>query len=95
MSQYPDPCPHTGRRRITVAQWANRPDELVDDYAFFFDPEAEEKGRASWAFVEEVELRVSDGRFDVCMEYGLFRTVPADWPLYVSADSYGAFQCGS
>ena len=33
-NQYPDPFPDTGRRVVTVAEWNNRPDELIEECAY-------------------------------------------------------------
>lgn len=58
-NQYPDPCPETGRRVVTVAEWNNRPDELIDEYAYWFNPEAADVGLDPWRLIEGIDAHTN------------------------------------
>lgn len=95
MSLYPETDHATGRRRITVAQWANRPDDLVDEYAYYFNPEAEAMGLECWRLVEGIDPHIRRGLYDIDFANGTYCTVEDCFPLYVTADHAEALQCGS
>jgi hypothetical protein len=95
MSQYPDPCPDTGRRVVTVAQWHNRPDELIDEYAYWFDPEAAAMGLDPWALLEGIDAHTRDGLYDVLYVRGTYRTTPGEQVIYVRAQHYEALKCAA
>jgi hypothetical protein len=88
--KYPDPCPDTGRRVATVAEWADRPDELIDEYAYWHDPELAEMGLDPWRLIEGVDRRLVGGAYDVDFVNGGYRTVPGDQKIYIRAKHFDA-----
>jgi hypothetical protein len=95
---YLDPHPETGRRLVTVEQWANRPDSLVDECAYWFDPVAEAMGVECWRLVEGLDAHIGRSpcsHYDVLFVGAGFCTVTKGWPLYVTAKHYEVLQCGS
>ncbi len=85
---FPDPCPHTGRRVVTVAQWNARPDELIDEYAYAFNPEAAEMGLDPWRLIEGIGAHTNGRNFDIDFANGTFRTVTGEQQIYVSAKHF-------
>lgn len=84
-----DPCPKTGRRVITIAQWNARPDNMVDYSAYWFDTEAEACGFEPWRIIDEVDPHTSGGLFDVWFRNGKCRpNVSGDQQIYVSPKHY-------
>lgn len=94
-NQYPDPCPHTGRRAVTVAEWNNRPDELIDTWAYWFNPEAHALGLECRKLVEGIDAHTRDGLYDVDFANGTFRTARGDELLYIPAKFYEALKCAA
>lgn len=93
--QYLDPCPETGRRRVTVAEWNNRPDALIDKYAYWYDPEAAEMGLDPWRLIEGIDAHARDGLYDVDFANGTYRTTPGEHPIYVRAQHFEALKCAA
>lgn len=89
---YPDPCPRTGRRVVTVAQWAARPDELVDEHAYWFDPEGEERGADPWRLVEGADAHMRGEGFDVLFANGTYRIVTGEQFIYVRPAHWALLQ---
>ena len=94
-NQYPDPCPHTGRRVVTVAEWNNRPDELIDEYAYWFNPEAADVGLDPWRLIEGIDAHTNGREFDVLFPPASFRTVTGEQPIYVRPQHYEALKCAA
>jgi hypothetical protein len=92
---YPDPHPTLGRRLVTAQEWANRPDALIDEYAYWFNPEADAQGLDPWRLIEGLDAHLGSDDYDVLFVNGGFRTVSAGWPVYVRARHYEAVKCGS
>lgn len=92
--RYPDPCPDTGRRRVTVAEGHARPDSLVDTWAYWFNPEARALGLECWKLVEGTDAHTRDGLYDVDFANGTYRTARGDEFLYINPKDYEALQCG-
>lgn len=88
MAEYPDPCPLTGRRRVTVEQWANRPESLCDEYAYWFNAPEAEVGLDPWRLIEGIDPRTKDDQYDVCFASGKYRTTPGDTVIYIAAKHY-------
>lgn len=79
--------PLSSRFRITLAQWAARPEPFVDEWAYAFDPEADAMGRDPWRMVEGVELLESGpkaGQYEVEFANGTVIAREADDPIYVA-----------
>ena len=90
---YPDPCPETGRRLVTVAKWGKRPDDLIDEYAYWRDPE---KGQEKWRLVEGVTLHAQSRLYDVLFSVRScppHRTTLGEHPIYISSQNYEALTC--
>lgn len=94
-AQYPDPCPETGRRVVTVAEWHKRPDELIDTWAYWFNPEAHALGLECWKLVEGIDAHTRGRAFDVDFVHGTFRTVTGEQPIYVRPQHYEALKCAA
>lgn len=77
-----------GRRAVTVAEWNNRPDELIDEYAYWYNPEAAADGFDPWALIEGIDPHIRDGQYDVLFVKGTYRTVSGDQTIYVRAHHY-------
>lgn len=92
---YPDPCPDTGRRVVTVAEWNNRPDELIDEYAYWFNPEAADVGLDPWRLIEGIDAHTNGREFDVLFPPASFRTVTGEQPIYVRPQHYEALKCAA
>lgn len=92
--RYPDPCPDTGRRRVTVAEWHTRPDSLIDTWAYQYNPEADALGVECWKLVEGTDAHVRDGLYDIDFANGTYRTARGDEPLYINPKDYEALKCG-
>jgi len=92
---YPDPCPETGRRVVTVAEWNNRPDELIDEYAYWFNPEAADVGLDPWRLVEGIDAHTNGREYDVDFANGTFKTVTGGQPIYVRPQHYEALKCAA
>ena len=92
--RYPDPCPVTGRRRVTVAEWGNRLGDLIDEFAYWYFPEVAEMGLDPWRLIEGVEARTGGG-FDVLFVNGKYRTVSGEQPIYVRAPHFEALKCAA
>ena len=88
--QYLDPCPETGRRVVTVAEWNNRPDELIDEYAYWFIPDTLGD---PWRLIEGIDAHTKGDAFDVLFVSGTFRTVTGEQPIYVRPQHYEALKC--
>jgi len=96
MSLLPDPCPETGRRLVTVAEWNDRPDQLIDEYAYWFSPAAKALGLDPWRLVEGVERHrpYCATKFDVLFVNGRYLTVSGEAPIYIRAVHYEVLKCG-
>lgn len=94
-NQYPDPCPHTGRRVVTVAPWNERPDELIDEFAYWFNPEAADLGLDPRRLIEGIDAHTNGREFDVDFANGTFRTVTGEQPIYVRAQHFEALKCAA
>lgn len=92
---YLDPCPDTGRRVVTVAQWNARPDELIDEYAYWYDPEADAMGLDPWRLIEGIDAHTNEEKFDVLFVGSSYRTTPGEHPIYVRAQHYEAMKCAA
>lgn len=57
------------RTAVTVAAWHNRPDALVDEYAYHFSERAEELGMDPWSLIDGVD-RNKNGTFQVYLVNG-------------------------
>ena len=73
----------TKRLRVTVAEWAKRPDSLVDTTAYYFNPHAEKLGIEAWRLVEGVDPRNDGDVFDVWMVDGACYAAPGHAYLYI------------
>lgn len=90
----PNPCPKTGRRLVYVWEWAKRPDALVDEYAYWFSPEADACGLDPWRLVEGVDAHIGAfDLFDVLFADGTYRTVEGRAGIYIRAKHYEVLQC--
>lgn len=77
--------PYRERVRITVAQWAKRPDALIDSSAYLFNAEAHEMGLESWRVVDGVDPLVDGSAFDIWLASGrCISAQPGSAFLYVS-----------
>lgn len=88
---YPDPEPHTGRRLVTVAEWNARPDELVDEYAYWYNPTDAEFGLDPWRLVDGIDPPAEPqpgDLYDVWFASGHSKACTPDAFLYVSAPHY-------
>lgn len=92
---YPDPCPETGRRVVTVAEWHNRPDELIDEYAYWFNPEAADAGLDPWRLIEGIDAHTDGHAFDIDFASGTFRTVTGGQLIYIHPQHYKALKCAA
>lgn len=75
------------RHRVTVAEWHERPSALRDQAAHSYNPGAATLGVEPWLTVDEVQGNV-DGTYHLWFRHGARLTVPADQPLYVSAETF-------
>lgn len=90
----PNQCPETGRRLACVREWAKRPDALVDEYAYWFNPFAAARGLDPWRLVEGVEAHIGTfDLFDVLFADGTYRTVEGRAGVYVKAEHYELLKC--
>ena len=80
---------------VTVAEWNNRPDDLIDEYAYWFSPEAADVGLDPWRLVEGIVAHTRDGLYDVDFASGTFRTARGDELLYIPAKFYEALKCAA
>lgn len=94
-SQYPDPCPDTGRRLVSVAEWNDRPDALIDEYAYWYSPEAAEMGLDPWRLIEGIDAHMQGRAFDVDFANGTYHTTPGHHPIYIAAKHYEALKCSA
>ena len=85
---YPDPCPETGRRVVTVAEWNNRPGGLIDESAYWFNPEAADVGLDPWRLIEGIDAHTNGREFDVLFPPASYRTVTGEQQIYVSAKHF-------
>ena len=93
-NRHPDPCPDTGRRRMTVAEWHARPDNLIDAWAYQYNPEADALGLECWKLVEGTDARVRGGMYDIDFANGTYCTARGDEPLYINPKDYETLKCG-
>lgn len=93
--RYPDPCPDTARRVVTVAEWNSRPDELIGEFAYWFNPEAAAVGLYPWRLIEGIDARMNGHGFDVLFFPASFRTVTGEQPIYVRPQHYETLKCAA
>lgn len=89
---YYDPEPETGRRLVTVGEWDKRPDSLVDEYAYWYNPTDAEYGLDPWRVVDGIDPPADDAPagtlYDVWFASGHSRACTPDHLLYVTATHY-------
>lgn len=91
----PDPCPDTGRRIVTVAEWYNRPDELFDEYAYWFSAHMVGWGLDPWRLVKGIEARDQEGLYDVHIVLcGIYWAIPGIREIYVRPDHFALLNLG-
>lgn len=78
------------RYRLTVAEWDQRPDSLVDESAYWYKPEADEFGLECWAVIDGIDKHKRGDMYDVWFASGQMVTVAADKPIYVSEKHFAA-----
>jgi len=84
----------TDRRLVSVAEWNARPDELIDECAYWFNFEAAQVGLDPWRLIEGIDAHINGGAFDVIFVNGTFKTVTGEQMIYVRAKHYEILNCG-
>jgi hypothetical protein len=86
---YPDPCPDTKRRVVTLAQWAKRPDVLIDTTAYWYNPSALEFNTDPWRLIESVDPHVKGDLYDVWFASGSSKeNLPGTQRIYITEHSF-------
>lgn len=94
-SPFHDPCPATGRRVVTVAQWDKRPDTLIDTSAYWFSTDAEEMGMDPWSVIDGIDKHTEGAGFDAWFANGQMKVVTGDQRIYVAAKHYDTLHIGA
>ena len=88
--QVPAAAVRANRLPVTVAQWAARPDDLIDEIAYYLSRDAEDLGLDPWRLIESADARTSGGKFDLWFYAGNPVTTPGEFVIYVSAKHHAA-----